>query len=294
MNRFHRSAIVYGCLAILTFFAAACSSDAASADDDAGTKSVVADDAGDQEDVDATDDSDATHDTGLDADDDESTEPDAVDDVDNTGDTGHDSDVDDDTEATDVEPDITDSNDNDVGTTECAVENPATLECGSGHDELDSNGILELVPDGADSVGCQASGDLDSFQALESTTWTIQGCPGEQHRFRLILNHCSGASYPAHLTVEPVDPICDLDEFAGVTFSPTAGDATQLRCDVQERNHYCYTEDFHEEGGGIDWTILTNSESGIVPDWYILMDVELNWDSHFEYQVTAEVPPLED
>lgn len=176
---------------------------------------------------------------------------------------------------------------------QCTLDSPASLSCQSGYDELDDGGLIDLMPDDMEAAGCQFQTDHDSFQSFESMTWTIQGCPGELHRFRLKLNHCSNKAYPSHLTIEPVHPECDLNDHAEMRFSPADDGPIDMSCEALERAQYCYLEKPHDEGGGSDWTMLTRSESGQgFPPWYIILDVEFDWDAHFEYRVTAEVPPL--
>ncbi len=265
---------------VLLLLIAACSSDPASGDDvgaDNDTGNDVAVDAGGDADADIEEDAD------LDA------GPDST--IDAEADTVSDTEAD---TSPDTEDDVSASTDTGETEVECTVESPETLNCESGHPELEDDGIMQLLPDGIDSAGCQFFGDRDSHESFEPITWTITGCPGETHRFQLLLDDCREESYPAYLTVEPVDTECDLSEYTQMDFSPQSG-VTDMSCAELERTTFCYNEQAHEEGGGFDWTLFTREETTTDPNpWLVELEVEFEWGAHFEYQVTAEVPPLDD
>lgn len=176
----------------------------------------------------------------------------------------------------------------------CTAENPATLDCDSGHPELEDDGLKRVHPDGFDAAGCSTFMDHNTFRAFEPTTWTIQGCPGETYTFDLVLEDCQDKAYPAYLTIEPVDTECDLSELTTMDFSPQT-ESTDLSCEELQRTHFCYVEEPHEEGGGFDWTMFTREMSGTSSTpWYIRLEVEHEWEAHFEYRITAHVPPLDE
>lgn len=170
-------------------------------------------------------------------------------------------------------------------------------ECESGHDELEDNGVMNLFPDGIEAGGCAIFGDHDSFIDLEETTWTIEACPGANHRIQFPLDDCRNQKYTAYLSIEPVDTGCALDEYAEMYFSPDPEDGVSASCEERQRTYSCFDEKAHEEGGGFDWTIYTNEDSTTsAHPWYIEIELDFDWDvrPNFEYQVTAHVPPLEE
>ena len=173
----------------------------------------------------------------------------------------------------------------------CIADPSEATSCHSGHTQLDSWEPMILKPDGMEYAGCSSYTDHSSFQSFEPTTWTIQGCPDTTHRFMLELRDCHNRSFPAYLTIEPVDPSCNLEDHATLSFSPQEG-STDISCVELQRNHFCYYEEPHDEGGGYDWTLMTRDATSW-SDWLVYLDVDWNWNAHVEYRITAHVPPLE-
>ena len=175
------------------------------------------------------------------------------------------------------------------GEEQCSYAASGEHSCSSGHSDLES-GSLAVLPDDMEDGGCQIHYDYDhDFRHFEPETWTVQACPNRDHRFRFPLWRCDTVTYAAYLRIEPVDPVCPLDEYATITLEEPFASYWES-CPEAGRDYNCYFEEELDDGG-FEWVFKPPYPSTSSYSWTPAVDIEIATDAYFEYKVTSWIPP---
>ncbi|MFU8804254.1 MAG: hypothetical protein ACNA8W_10625 [Bradymonadaceae bacterium] len=171
---------------------------------------------------------------------------------------------------------------------QCSFSGSGQHSCASGHTELDGNQFLTLLPETMDEGGCELYGDpTRDFRHFEAETWTIRACPNRHHKFRFPLRRCVSQTYAAFVRIEPVDPVCSLEEFATIRLEEPFASYWEP---CGDRDDNCYVER-RLDSGGFEWVFKPqappNSPSYA---WTVVVHVELEPDVYFEYDITSWIP----
>ena len=175
----------------------------------------------------------------------------------------------------------------------CAFSTSGEFSCNSGHAELESNQRLTLLPEEMDEAGCGLSADPSGeFRHFDDEVWVIRACPDRKHMLRLPLRRCTHRTYPAFVRIEPVEPVCPLDQYTTVSFGHALDRETD-NCAELGTDSDCFFEEELDDGG-FQWVFKTEAPSSSPSyAWTVYIDVEIEPDAYFEYQLTVSVPPLE-